>query len=87
MSEQLTAADCVVEAAHADRGLEADHCITCADEGIALRVLELDAATALCAEGDNVVRSVAIDLVAPVAVGDVLLVHAGVAIRRLATPA
>jgi hypothetical protein len=76
MSEQLTAADCVVEAAHADRGLEADHCITCADEGIAL-----------CADRDNVVRSVAIDLVAPVAVGDVLLVHAGVAIRRLATPA
>jgi hydrogenase maturation factor len=87
MSEQLTAADCVVEAAHADHGLEADHCITCADEGIALRVLELDDATALCADRDNVARSVAIDLVAPVAVGDVLLVHAGVAIRRLATPA
>jgi hydrogenase maturation factor len=56
-----------------------DHCVTCADEGVPLRVdaLEPDG-TALCA-GVEVMT----DLVGAVEPGDVLLVHAGVALSRL----
>jgi hydrogenase maturation factor len=58
-----------------------DHCITCSDEGVALRVLAADAdGLALC-EGDIEVMTA---LVGPVTAGDEVLVHAGVAIARLA---
>ena len=64
-----------------------DHCVTCADEGVPMRVLALDAARglALCAEtGDDGARAtVEIALVEPVAPGDALLVHAGVALVKL----
>ena len=63
------------------------HCITCGDAASVMRVLELDRDTALCADLDDVVQPVAIDLVGEVAVGDELLVHAGVAIRGLGAPA
>jgi hydrogenase expression/formation protein HypC len=54
------------------------HCVTCADEALPLAVTELvDASTARCEEVE-----VMVDLVGPVAVGDVLLVHAGVALGR-----
>ena len=62
-----------------------DHCITCSDEGIAMRVLRVDAARglALCAGEDGARSTVEIALVEPVAPGDALLVHAGVALARL----
>jgi hypothetical protein len=63
------------------------HCITCADEGVVMAVLEVDGASALCVDQRALAQVVAIDLVAPVAVGDELLVHAGVAIRALGAPA
>jgi hydrogenase maturation factor len=57
-----------------------DHCVTCSDEALPLRVTELrTGATAIC-EPDVEVMT---DLVGPVAVGDVLLVHAGVALARV----
>ena len=57
------------------------NCVTCADEAVPLRVNEVrDDGTALC-EGLEVM----IDLVAPVREGDVLLVHAGVALTKAAT--
>jgi hydrogenase maturation factor len=57
------------------------HCVTCSDEGIPMRVLEArDDGTALCEGGTEVMT----DLVGPVAVGDELLVHAGVALARVA---
>jgi hydrogenase expression/formation protein HypC len=59
------------------------HCITCGDEGVPMRVLELDDSFAECADDEQAIHSVAIDLVEPVEVGDELLVHAGVAIARL----
>jgi hydrogenase maturation factor len=59
------------------------HCITCGDEGTEMRVLECDRSTATCADPQGARHSVAVDLVEPVAVGDRLLVHAGVAIRHL----
>ncbi len=78
MNEQPAGADCASAA---------EHCITCADEGIVVRVLSLDRDIALCADRDGVAQSVAIELVTPVALGDDLLVHAGVAIRALGAPA
>jgi hydrogenase maturation factor len=59
-----------------------DHCVTCSDEALPLRVVEArPGALALC-EADVEVMT---DLVGPVEVGDVLLVHAGVALARVDT--
>jgi hydrogenase maturation factor len=65
------------------RGDAQQHCITCGDDGVVVRVLEADDATAICADCDGVEQTVAVELVSPVRVGDELLVHAGVAIRHL----
>jgi hydrogenase assembly chaperone HypC/HupF len=64
-------------------------CITCGDVAIPLTVLRLDdeRGLALCADDDGNSETVEIDLVAPVAPGDRLLVHAGTAIARLAEEA
>jgi hydrogenase maturation factor len=63
---------------------EADHCITCGDDGDPMSVVALDAhrGLALCVGEDGRRASVETALVAPVGVGDVLLVHAGTAIAR-----
>jgi len=60
-------------------------CITCGDEGVAMRVVELDSphGLALCIDGDGARSEVDLGLVAGVAPGDELLVHAGVALARL----
>jgi hydrogenase maturation factor len=60
-------------------------CITCGDVGIAMRVLSLDAHTglAVCREPEGGSEEVDVGLVEPVAVGDAVLVHAGVALVRL----
>ncbi|CAN5345516.1 hypothetical protein BH18ACT12_BH18ACT12_06380 [soil metagenome] len=60
------------------------HCITCSDEGVAMRVVESRAdGLALCAGDDGAKTTVMTDLVGPVARGEELLVHAGTAIARL----
>ena len=56
------------------------HCITCSDEGVALRVLEARNDGLARCEGDIEVMT---DLVGEVEPGDELLVHAGVALQRL----
>ena len=58
------------------------HCITCSDEGVAMRVVAVDdeRALALCAAPGGDRSSVEIALVGPVAPGDALLVHAGTAL-------
>jgi hydrogenase maturation factor len=60
-------------------------CITCGDVAIPLTVKRLDdeRGLALCADDEGNSETVEIDLVAPVAPGDRLLVHAGTAIARL----
>jgi hydrogenase assembly chaperone HypC/HupF len=60
-------------------------CITCGDVAIPLNVLRVDEerGLALCVDDDGKSETVEIDLVAPVAPGDRLLVHAGTAIARL----
>jgi hydrogenase maturation factor len=62
-----------------------DHCITCSDEGVEMRVVAVDDARglALCAAPDGARESVEIALVDAVAAGDALLVHAGTALARL----
>jgi hydrogenase assembly chaperone HypC/HupF len=60
-------------------------CITCGDVAVPLTVMRLDAerGLALCADDEGKSETVEIDLVAPVAPGDRLLVHAGTAIAML----
>jgi hydrogenase expression/formation protein HypC len=62
------------------------HCITCGDDGVAMRVVAVDDARglALCETADGAAReSVEIALVDAVAPGDALLVHAGTALAKL----
>jgi len=65
--------------------IDCDHitgCITCGDRAEPLTVLRVDEARglALCANAEGLKETVEIELVAPVAPGDTLLVHAGTAI-------
>ena len=57
-----------------------EHCVTCADEGMAMAVRDVRADGIAVCDGDVEVLT---DLVAPVRPGDELLVHAGVAIARV----
>jgi HupF/HypC family len=59
------------------------HCITCSDEGVTMLVVECRDTGTVCEDDHGDRHEVATDLVAPVGVGDQVLVHAGVAIRRL----
>jgi hydrogenase expression/formation protein HypC len=61
---------------------DANHCITCGDDGVPMTVVRVDTERllALCEDDDGARSSVEIALVEPVAPGDVLLVHAGTAI-------
>jgi hydrogenase maturation factor len=57
-----------------------DHCITCSDEGIPMRVVELGAEAAVCTDPAGARHEVAVDLLDGVTPGTTVLVHAGVAI-------
>jgi hydrogenase maturation factor len=61
-------------------------CITCGDEAVSMRVIEVDCerGLALCSDMDGERSSVEIALVDPVVSGEVLLVHAGTALARAA---
>ncbi len=60
------------------------HCITCSDEGAPMRVAEpAVSGLALCADATGRVAEVEVSLMDGVVPGDLLLVHAGVAIARL----
>ena len=59
------------------------HCVTCSDEAVPMRVVELGPdGLAVCDGGVEVM----LDLVGPVEVGAVLLVHAGVALQLAEPP-
>ena len=62
-----------------------DHCITCSDEALPMRVVELDAdrGLALCRGADGDTCDVDVQLVGDVTAGDSVLVHAGVALALL----
>ena len=61
------------------------HCVTCGDDGVEMRVVEVDDARglALCEAAGGARESVEIALVDAVAPGDALLVHAGTALTKL----
>lgn len=56
------------------------HCLTCGDVAVAMEVEEVHGEMSLCIDGEGARHEVAVDLVGPVAPGDRVLVHAGVAI-------
>lgn len=61
------------------------HCVTCADEGIPMRVLGVDEPRRLarCIADDGLCSTVDVELVGPIAAGEKILVHAGVALAKL----
>lgn len=61
-----------------------DGCITCGDVACALEVVTVDGNTARCRDGEERFEDVATDLVGPVQPGERVLVHAGVALLKLA---
>lgn len=64
---------------------EGEVCITCGDRALPLRVVAPGAEPGLarCADAAGREEEVEVALLAPVAVGERLLVHAGTAIARL----
>ena len=62
-----------------------EHCITCGDEGIAMRVISVDdqLGLAVCQAEDGSESAVEIALIEQAAPGDRVLVHAGTALVRL----
>lgn len=63
--------------------LDHDGCVVCSDAGIPLRVVEISEDDARCVDVAGNETLIAIDLVAPVRIGEVLLTHGGVAIGRV----
>ena len=62
-----------------------DHCITCSDEGVPMRVVAtVGDGLARCSTEQGASSEVMVDLVGAVSPGDTVLVHAGVALLRLA---
>jgi hydrogenase expression/formation protein HypC len=63
--------------------LDHDGCITCSDAGIPVRVISFEGDDALCEDTAGNRAEIAIELVVPVEVGEILLTHGGVAIGRV----
>lgn len=64
--------------------LEHDGCVTCSDAGIPVWILSIEGDDALCEDGAGNRAEIAVELVSPVRIGEVLLTHGGVAIGRVA---
>ncbi len=59
------------------------HCITCSDEALPVKIVSIDHATGLAqVEVQHTIEEVDVTLVEDIAVGDIVLVHGGVAIGR-----
>ena len=63
--------------------LDHDGCVVCSDAGIPLRVISIENDDALCEDASGNRTEIALELVQPVAVGEVLLTHGGVAIGKV----
>jgi hydrogenase expression/formation protein HypC len=63
--------------------LDHEGCVTCSDAGIPVRVVSVDGYDALCEDAAGNRAEIAVELVAPVGVGEVLLTHGGVAIGKV----
>ena len=64
--------------------LDHDGCVVCSDAGIPVRVISVEGDDALCEDATGNRAQMAVELVAPVRLGEVLLTHGGVAIGRVA---
>ncbi len=64
--------------------LDHDGCVVCSDAGIPVRVVSVAGDDALCEDAAGNRAEIAVELVAPVRPGEVLLTHGGVAIGRVA---
>ncbi len=64
--------------------LDHDGCVVCSDAGIPVRVVSVEGDDALCEDVAGNRAEIAIELVAPVQVEEILLTHGGVAIGRVA---
>ena len=64
--------------------LDHDGCVTCSDAGIPVWVVSVEGDDALCEDAAGNRAQIAVELVAPVRTGEVLLTHGGVAIGRVA---
>lgn len=61
-----------------------ERCLTCSDEAVEAVVLSVDGADAVVAASRSAARErVAIDLLPDTVPGDVLLCHAGIALKRI----
>ncbi|HSL00398.1 MAG TPA: HypC/HybG/HupF family hydrogenase formation chaperone [Rubrobacteraceae bacterium] len=62
-----------------------DHggCVVCSDAGIPVHVVSIEGDDALCEDRVGNRAQIAVELVAPVRVGEVLLTHGGVAIGKV----
>jgi hydrogenase expression/formation protein HypC len=65
--------------------LDHDGCVVCSDAGIPVRVLSIEGDDALCEDAAGNQTEIAVELVAPVQIGEVLLTHGGVAIGKVET--
>ena len=65
---------------------EAGTCITCGDVAVPVRVVEVCGAEALVEDEAGRRETVAVDFVPDARAGDILLVHAGIAIGRAGKP-
>jgi hydrogenase maturation factor len=65
--------------------LDHDGCVVCSDAGIPVRVISIEGDDAMCEDAAGNQTEIAIELVAPVQIGEVLLTHGGVAIGRVET--
>ncbi len=63
--------------------LDHDGCVVCSDAGIPVRVVSVEGDDALCEDQVGNRAQIAVELVAPVLVGEVLLTHGGVAIGKI----
>ena len=63
--------------------LDHDGCVVCSDAGIPVRVISIEGDDALCEDSAHNQTEIAIELVAPVQFGEVLLAHGGVAIAKV----
>jgi hydrogenase expression/formation protein HypC len=78
----ITAADVAVTA-DAACSVDDEGCITCGDVALPLTVVEVRGADAVCRDEAGREELVATDFVGAVGPGDLLLVHAGVALEQL----
>ena len=63
--------------------LDHDGCVTCSDAGIPVRVVSVEGDDALCEDAAGNRAQIAVELVTPARVGEVLLTHGGVAIGKV----